>query len=257
MVSVHHGHGGNGKSKYFGAIQNVLGPYAVEPHKSLVMATKHDQHPTVLATMFRVRLAVLSETSQSASLNESEVKNLTGGDRLRARRMREDEWSFDPTHTLVMFSNHRPTIKGTDEGVWRRVRLIPWSVTIPECERDDHLAEKLAAEASGILLWIVEGARQYLATGLSAPEIVTAATASYRADQDTVSQFLVWAGISFDSNGQVQSSIVMDLHTAWCEENAVTSQQSHWAQVVELMKANGAEAGKFSKVRHWFGITVS
>ena len=150
-VDIDYGDGGNGKSKFYGAIQHVLGPYAVVPHKSLLVAERHEQHPTVVADLFRKRLAVASETKRGRRLDDESVKNLTGGDRLTGRRMREDPWEFWPTHTLVMFSNHRPAVHGRDEGIWRRLRLVPWEVTIPEDERDEHLADKLQAEAPGIL----------------------------------------------------------------------------------------------------------
>jgi putative DNA primase/helicase len=147
-VDVDYGSGGNGKSKFWGAIQHVLGPYTVVPHKSLLVAQRHEQHATVVANLFRKRLAVASETKAADVLDDEQVKNLTGGDRLSGRRMREDPWEFQPTHTLVMFSNHKPSVRGRDEGIWRRLRLVPWEVTIPEDERDPNLSAKLAAEAS-------------------------------------------------------------------------------------------------------------
>ena len=111
-----------------------------------------------MASLFRARLAIASETAQTANLNDEQIKAITGGDRLAARRMREDEWHFNPSHTLVMFSNYRPKVIGTDEGMWRRLRLIEWDVIIPEDEHDENLATKLRSEAPGILRWIV-GAR--------------------------------------------------------------------------------------------------
>ena len=143
-VDIDYGEGGNGKSKFHGAVQHVLGPYATVPHKSLLVAGRYEQHPTVIAKLFRKRLAVASETSAAEALNEEQVKNLTGGDRLEGRRMREDPWEFWPTHTLVMFSNHKPAVRGRDEGIWRRLRLVPWEVTIPAKDRDEHLLAKLA-----------------------------------------------------------------------------------------------------------------
>ena len=119
------------------------------PHKSLLVAGRYEQHPTVIAKLFRKRLAVASETNAAEALNEEQVKNLTGGDRLEGRRMREDPWEFWPTHTLVMFSNHKPAIRGRDEGMWRRVRLVPWEVTIAAKDRDELLSTKLQAEAAG------------------------------------------------------------------------------------------------------------
>ena len=159
------------------------------PHKSLLVASRHEQHPTVVAKLFRKRLAVASETSAAEALNEEQVKNLTGGDRLEGRRMREDPWEFWPTHTLVMFSNHKPAIRGRDEGIWRRVRLVPWQVTIAAKDRDELLATKLQAEAAGILRWIVEGAVRFHRDGLDPPAAVLAATAGYRQSEDVIGRF--------------------------------------------------------------------
>ena len=160
----------------------------------------------MVASLFRARLAVASETSARDWLNEAQVKNLTGGDRLKAWRMREDEWEFDPTHTMVMFSNHRPEIRGTDEGMWRRVRLIPWDVAIPDNERDEALGSKLVAEAPGILRWVVEGCVRYLAVGIGAPECIVASTADYRAKEDTVGRFRCDIGVGYVADGRVMSS---------------------------------------------------
>src|SRR5262249_9202321 len=108
-------------------------------------------------------------------------------DRMRARRMREDEWSFDPSHTLILFSNHRPAITGTDHGIWRRVRLVPWETTITEPDR--ALPDKLYAEAPGILRWIVDGARSFLTEDWTVPDPVQLAPANYRAAEDPLSRF--------------------------------------------------------------------
>ena len=110
-LDIHHGNGGNGKSKFIGPSSAALGDYTVEPHKSLLVNSRHEQHATTVTSLFRARLAVAHETSQRDSLNEAQVKNLTGNDRLRARRMREDEWSFDPSHTLIMVTNNLPPSK--------------------------------------------------------------------------------------------------------------------------------------------------
>ena len=256
-ISIHHGDGANGKSKYFAALQHVLGPYVVEPHKSLLVASRHEQHATVLASLFRARLAVASETAVTDRLNDEQIKNLTGGDRLRARRMREDEWSFDPSHTLVMFSNHRPRVRGQDEGVWRRLRLIRWETTIPEAERDENLAAKLAGEERGILRWIVEGARRYLADGLSTPETVRAATASYRGDEDTVARFIREV-LVFDETGAVPSSELVDAHRDWCVDAGLgaAAAPGRWKLVTNQLAVKGARSSCTHGGRRWLGIQL-
>jgi putative DNA primase/helicase len=253
-LSIHFGGGGNGKSKFFGAIASVVGPYAVEPHRSLIVATRHEQHETVVAELFRRRLAVMGETSGGARLDDASVKNLTGGDRLRARRMREDRWSFGPTHTLAMFSNHRPTITGADEGIWRRVRLVPWTVTIPEAERDEDLASKLAEEAEGILAWCVEGARRFLADGFDPPDSIRVATDDYRNEEDTVSQFFEEAGIIFESYGEAHG--LSEVHELWCDDHGLSTRQ-HWARVTKALRQGGAEPARTkTNGRFWRGVSM-
>lgn len=249
-VSVHHGTGSNGKGKYFGALLHVLGEYATEPHKSLLIATKHEQHGTVLASLFRIRLAVASETKATDHLNEAEIKNITGGDRLRARRMREDEWSFWPSHTLCLMTNHRPAVEGRDEGIWRRLRLIPWEVTIPTKERDLKLANKLKGEAEGILRWIVEGAVRFAADGFDAPARVTAATDRYRHAEDSVGRFFAEADIKVDHDGRVTSSDLIGWHDQWCRETGFVA-ADHWPKVTARMRELGAHHGRSNKARWW------
>lgn len=191
-TSIYWGQGANGKSCYLGTLQAVLGEYAAIIEKDLLIARRHEQHPTGRADLFGCRLAIATETSAGDRLDEESLKNLTGRDRLKARRMREDYWEFDPTHTLIMATNHKPRVRGTDEGIWRRLRLIPWEVIIPADERDPDLPAKLRAEAAGILNWIIEGARRFYEAGcrLTPPPQVVAATSAYRADQDLTAQFL-------------------------------------------------------------------
>ena len=100
-LTIHFGGGGNGKSKYFGAVKSVAGPYVIEPHRSLVISSKHEQHETVIAELFRVRLAVMGETSGGAELDDASIKNLTGGDRCELVACARTGGRFDPTHTLV------------------------------------------------------------------------------------------------------------------------------------------------------------
>lgn len=213
------GDGGNGKSKFYGALSTVLGPYYVIPHKSLLVAERHSSHPTHLASLFGARIVVAAETGAGDFLNEDGIKNLTGGDPLRARRMREDEWSFDPTWTAFMHTNHLPQIRGTDDGVWRRIRALRWGVVIPDAEKDDRLAVKLATpqETRGILAWAVAGARAYLADGLGAePEAVTAETAAYRTDQDAIGRYL-GERTTTTPGKRTGARLVYTDYCAWCE----------------------------------------
>ena len=133
LLPIFHGEGGNGKGTLINhAVLPALGDYADAADAGLLTARTFDAHPTGVADLCGLRLAVLHETDAGRHLAEGTVKRLTGGDRLKARRMREDFWSFDPSHTFVMLTNHKPIVTGTDEGIWRRLRLVPWDVVIPD-----------------------------------------------------------------------------------------------------------------------------
>lgn len=191
LLPFFHGAGANGKSVLVGAVQGILGPdYAMKAPPDLLMMRGGDSHPTERADLFRKRFVACVETEDGRRLAESLVKELTGGDRVRARRMREDFWEFSPTHKIVLASNHKPRIRGTDHGIWRRVRLVPFDVTIPEGERDKQLPSKLEAEYPGILAWLVRGCLEWQRDGLGCPPEVMAATDRYRRSEDVVSQFV-------------------------------------------------------------------
>jgi putative DNA primase/helicase len=189
-VHVFYGAGANGKSVYLGATQGILGPdYSMKAPPDLLMA-KNSSHPTERADLFGKRLVCCIETNEGQRFNESLVKDLSGGDRQRARRMREDFWEFEPTHKLVVAVNHKPVVRGTDHGIWRRLRLVPFTVTIPEEEQDKALASKLAREYPGILAWAVQGCLEWQKDGLRCPDEVKAATDEYRQEQDVLGEFI-------------------------------------------------------------------
>jgi len=146
VLPIFHGAGANGKSTLTTASTSALGDYPAPADHELLTARTFDAHPTGTADLFGPRLALLHESDHGRRLAEGTVKRLTGGDRLKARRMREDFWWFDPSHTFLMLTNHKPIISGTDEAIWRRIKLVPWDVVIPEHERDEELGDRLALE---------------------------------------------------------------------------------------------------------------
>jgi putative DNA primase/helicase len=191
ILPIFHGEGGNGKGTLINhAVLPALGDYADAADPGLLIARGYDAHPTGVADLFGLRLAVLHESDAGRRLAEGTVKRLTGGDRLKARRMREDFWGFSPTHTFVMLTNHRPIVGGADEGIWRRLRLVPWDVVIPPDERDEELPGKLALELDAVLTWLIEGCLDWRANGLGDPKRVTEATEEFRRDSDAVARFL-------------------------------------------------------------------
>lgn len=186
-----YGTGANGKSTYLLTLQLVMGKdYARQAEPELLIAKRGESHPTGIADLFGARLVATSEVEQGRKMAESLVKQITGGDQIKARRMREDFWEFSPTHKIFLSANHKLVIRGTDNGIWRRIRLVPFNVTIPLHEQDKNLLETLAQEASGILAWAVRGCLQWQQIGLNDPREVMMATDDYKQEMDVLSDFL-------------------------------------------------------------------
>jgi len=220
VLPIHCGAGANGKSTYIDAVMAALGDYADAADPELLTARTFDAHPTGTADLFGLRLAVLHESDHGRRLAEGTVKRLTGSDRLKARRMREDFWHFNPSHTFAMMTNHKPVVSGTDEGIWRRIRLVPWDVVIPAAERDEELGDKLKLELDAVLAYLAEGYRQWRERGLDDPKQVVDATAAYRADSDALKRFLDNRCLT-GPNFTVRSSELFAAWSKWCAAEGV------------------------------------
>jgi len=186
-----HGGGRNGKSVFLDTLQAMLGDYAAESAPDLLVERKHPEHPTEIADLCGRRLVVASETERGGRLRAQLVKRLTGDQTLKARYMRENYFSFRRTHKLLWATNSKPQVPESTLAIWRRIRLIPFTVTIDEAHEDKQLTDKLRDEWPGILRWALEGCRQWrLAKGLGEPDRVLAATATYRRESDPLGEFL-------------------------------------------------------------------
>jgi putative DNA primase/helicase len=219
ILPIFHGPGANGKSVLIETWSGMLGPdYAIKAPANFLICKRGETHPTELADLHGKRLVAAVETADGGRLSESLVKELTGGDSIRARRMREDFWQFRPSHTVVLATNHRPVIRGTDFAVWRRVRLVPFNVTIPEAEQDRELSAKLRAEWPAILRWAVAGCIEWQASGLNAPKEVLAATDNYRADSDTLGEFIDECCVVGPEH-EAKASDLYRAYKAWAESH--------------------------------------
>ncbi len=216
VLPVLYGTGANGKSTILNALLEAAGEYGMQAAPDLLIA-KRGGHPTEVADLFGMRLVASIEVEDGRRLAEALVKSLTGGDKVRARRMRQDFWQFDPTHTAFLCTNHKPEIRGTDAGIWRRIRLIPFTETIPPEEQDRKLPERLRAELPGILAWAVEGCLEWQREGLTAPDEVRRATGNYRAEMDVIGAFLRdECEVGKDYNATFKE--VFARYEEWCEE---------------------------------------
>jgi putative DNA primase/helicase len=191
VMLILHGTGSNGKSTLLNVISDILGDLAKVADSSLLTVNQHEQHPTGLAGLKAARFVSASETGQGCRLNESLIKWLTGGDVITARLMRKDFFTFTPQFKIWLGTNHKPTVRGQDHGVWRRLLLIPFDERIEGAERDPSLPQKLKAEFPGILNWALEGCRMWLADGLQPPVVVTNQTEIYKLEQDVFGRFLL------------------------------------------------------------------
>lgn len=212
-----YGVGANGKSTFVSAVLAMLGPdYSLKAPTDLLLA-KGEAHPTERADLYGKRFCACVEAEDGRRLAESLVKELTGGDRIRARRMREDFWEFTATHKIWLAANHKPTVRGTDHGIWRRIKLLPFTVTIPDDQQDKDLPAKLLDELPGILAWSVAGCWQWQQDGLREPACVRAATNAYRDEMDLVGRFITDC-CDVGSELSVGASVLFKRFRTWCED---------------------------------------
>ena len=183
-----YGPGGNGKGVFLNTITKVMGDYATTAAMDTFTASHSDKHPTDLAKLRGARMVTASETEEGRAWAESRIKQITGGDRISARFMRQDFFEFDPAFKLVIVGNHKPILRNVDDAAKRRFNIIPFTHE-PE-ERDLQLEEKLRAEFPAILRWMIEGCLDWQRNGLIRPKVVTDATAEYFSSQDMFGQWL-------------------------------------------------------------------
>ncbi|MDE3205149.1 MAG: DNA primase [Acidobacteriota bacterium] len=220
VLLICYGSGANGKSTLMEILQRLLGDHAAPASPRLLVVEKHSEHPTAIADLHGRRMVISQEIQDGQRLDEALVKQLTGGDTLKGRLMKQDFWSFTPTHTLWLSTNHKPKIRGTDQGVWRRIRLIPFDITIPEHRQDKDLHTKLLAELPGILTWAVQGCRDWQHHGLDAPRAVTEATDRYRLESDLLAQYLDERTVS-DPGAYARSTDLYEDYRTWCAANGL------------------------------------
>jgi putative DNA primase/helicase len=255
ILAVLYGTGANGKSTILNTLLEAAGDYGMQAAPDLLVAKK-GAHPTEVADLFGKRLVASIEVEDGRRLAESLVKQLTGGDKVRARRMRQDFWQFDPTHKVFMAVNHKPEVRGTDTAIWRRIRLVPFTETIPPSEQDRKLPEKLRHELSGILAWAVEGCLEWQREGLQAPEEVRKATGQYRSEMDVIGAFLQ-DECEIAAEHKESFTALYKRYEEWCEEGGER------AETRRKFNARLKERGRFEARRsgpgganEWHGLRL-
>ena len=227
ILPIFYGPGGNGKNVLLDTILGIMGPHAAEAPEGLVTARKNDEHPTEIASLCGRRLVVASENEEGKKLRIGLVKKITGNKYLTGRFMRQDYFQFERTHKTVLVTNNKPVVSETGNAIWRRLRLVPFSVTIPDDKQDSQLVEKLKAEWPGILAWIVRGSVAWWENQckLEFPEAVLSATAEYRNDNDVVGEFLASKCIDWrqhpEQNMKSPKERVYKAYCVWCRDSGL------------------------------------
>jgi putative DNA primase/helicase len=212
-----YGSGRNGKSTFLECFYGLLGDYAQKADFTTFLEKKHDSIRNDLARLKGCRFLSASEASEGRRLAEALVKDLTGGETITARHLYGEYFDFKPQFKLFLSANHRPSIRGTDEGIWSRIRLIPFTVFIPAQERDPRLPQKLRAEWPGILAWAVRGCLQWQKEGLAEPEEITCATQQYRDDMDPLAGFLS-QHCRLSEEAAAPAKDLFESYSAWCRQ---------------------------------------
>lgn len=249
-----YGTGSNGKSTFLDTIKYLLGDYARQAEFSTFLMRKNDTVRNDIADLRGSRFVVAIETENGQRLAESIVKQMTGGDTLKARFLFKEYFEFQPTFKIWLAANHKPVIRGTDNAIWRRIRLVPFAVTIADEEKDKLLKEKLKAEMPGILLWAVQGCLEWKENGgLGGCEAVETATAQYRCDMDAVSDFIDECCL-VDDQCRVPKSDLYATYEAWCSKNGEEKLSKRTFGTV--MSERGFKDSKVMSKRFWTGLAV-
>ena len=212
------GMGGNGKGVLFNTCSRLLGDYAAIAPPDLLLEVRGDRIPTDVAGLRAARLVTASELAPGKSWDEPKLKGLTGGDPITARFMRQDFFTFEPQFTLFVAGNTKPSFRGVDEAIRRRVLLLPFLQNIPAEERDPNLPEKLKAEWPAILRWMVDGCLEWQRLGLQPPDSVRVATEEYLGAEDMLGQWLAECCVVSSSIGWTSLKSLFIDWKRWCED---------------------------------------
>ena len=253
VLLVLHGTGANGKSRFVGAVSGAFGDYATDTPAETLLANRQTGVPNDVARLQGARLVTASESGEGRRLAEAKIKAMTGGDAITARFMRGEWFTFAPSFTPWLSTNHRPIVTGTDLGIWRRIRLVPFDVVIPESERDGRLEEKLAAELPGVMAWAVEGCLEYQRVGLAAPSAVTAATEEYRRESDVIAAFLE-ERCEIGRDRFATTRALYESYREWAQEAGERVMTK--TAFGQAMTERGFDKAKSAGQRGWVGIAI-
>jgi len=212
-----YGCGGNGKGTYLNMLMYLLNTYGRQANMDTFTEQRFTKHASEIAFFQGARMVVASETNVGQKWNEARIKGMTGGDPITAQFMHKNPFTFAPTFKLIFNGNHKPHLKNVDAAIKRRLYLIPFDYEVPDDKVDGQLPEKLAAEASGILSWCIEGCLEWQAKRLKPPARVIATTAEYFEREDKIGGFLAEC-CELSNAHKVTTSLLFERYTRWADE---------------------------------------
>jgi len=246
-----YGSGANGKSTFLNTIMYILGDYATATPTETFMKKNGDQTTNDIARLRGIRFVTTTEAEQGRRLSEPLIKRITGNDQMMARFLYGEFFSFTPTFKIFMATNHKPVIKGTDYGIWRRIKLIPFTTRIPEEKQDKDLELKLRSEASGILNWLLEGTKRWLQERLNAPDEILNATDEYREEMDVIGNFLNDKCL-IEKDLTIRIRELYKAYSDWCEDNKEHAVPERFFTL--RLKEMGFQQCRTSEARYWSGV---
>jgi putative DNA primase/helicase len=249
------GTGANGKSIFGNIMTAIFGAHAATAPPSLLAARRTDDHGprSDLAMLNGARLVSINELPGGMMLDETVAKQLAGREPISARFLHKEFFTFKPQFTPWVRTNHRPIIKGTDDGIWRRIAIVPFLRTFNPDEQDPKLERKLYAEQEGILAWLVEGAKLYLRSGLRHSRQMKSELNQYRGDSDLLGEF-IQDHTTPEPNFEVKQSSLFSRYREWCERNHLrpTSKRA----LTEQLKERGFGQRKSGSERYYVGLDL-
>ncbi len=250
-----YGLGANGKSVYLEVISRILADYAGEAAQGLMLEKKSEQHQTEIADLTGRRFVTSEEVSSTSILDEGKVKRLTSGRNIKARFMRQDLFEFRPTHKLWLAVNHKPRIRSQDKGIWRRIKMIPFRVTIPDKDQKpfSDVVHGFLSESDAIVRWLVNGCLEWQRQGLNPPRAIHAAIEDYRDDMDILGRFLREKTVA-ESEAWIQSSVLYKAYQAWAEQQGM---KRPWTQTAFSLRLQDRGMSKITRgTVRWLGIRL-
>ena len=255
VMFILYGAGANGKSTFLNTLMEIMGDYAMSTPTATFMKKYGEGISNDIARLRGTRFVTTVEAEEGKRMSEPLIKQITGQDMMTARFLYGEYFDFLPTFKIFMATNHKPVIRGNDHGIWRRIKLIPFTVTIPYEERDPDLMQKLRAEREGILNWMVDGCLMWQKERLGEPEAVRIATGEYQEEMDEIGMFLQECTAK-DSMGvsKITSADLYRSYMGWCEKN---SERPYSQRMFAIHVQNaGIERERTTKARYWVGITI-